>query len=330
LGEGYHAAYGAAHAEVSAIAACTEDPVGATLYVTLEPCCHEGQTPACTDAILRAGIKRVVVASDDPTEKASGRGLGILRDEGIEVVTVDGEYGASARLLNQPFRKHAITGRPYVCFKSAMSLDGKVATQTGDSKWISGERSRSLVHRWRAEVDAVCIGIGTALADDPLLTARVEGATRQPRRVVFDSEARLPLDSKLVRTAHEIPLIVVISRACSRPAADALRSLGAEVVTAAGGNEPERAQNGLDKLGELNIQSVLLEGGPRLAGAFLDAGEIDEMRLFMAPIALGGRSARMLAEGDGSDSIEASQRALSLTSEDVGEDLLIRARLKEW
>jgi diaminohydroxyphosphoribosylaminopyrimidine deaminase/5-amino-6-(5-phosphoribosylamino)uracil reductase len=279
---------------------------------------------------LKAGIKRIVVASDDPTEKASGRGLGILRDEGIEVVTVDGEFGASARLLNQPFRKHAITGRPYVCFKYAMSLDGKVATQTGDSKWISGEESRNLVHRWRGEVDAICIGIGTALADDPLLTARVEGATRQPRRVVFDSEARLPLDSALVRTAHEIPLIVVVSRACGRAAADSLRAVGAEVLTAAGGNEQERAQNGLDKLGELNIQSVLLEGGPRLAGAFLDAGEIDEMRFFVAPIAVGGRSARMPAEGEGSDSIAASQRALSLVSERVGEDILIRARIKDW
>jgi diaminohydroxyphosphoribosylaminopyrimidine deaminase/5-amino-6-(5-phosphoribosylamino)uracil reductase len=211
-----------------------------------------------------------------------------------------------------------------------MSLDGKVATQTGDSKWISGEESRGLVHRWRAEVDAICIGIGTALADDPLLTARVEGVTRQPRRVVFDSEARLPLDSTLARTAHEIPLIVVVSRACSRAAADALRGVGAEVLVAAGGNEQERAQNGLEKLGELNIQSLLLEGGPRLAGAFLDAGEIDEMRLFVAPIAVGGRSARMPAEGEGSDSIADSQHALSVSSERIGEDILIRARLKEW
>src|SRR5436309_136263 len=151
LGEGFHAAYGAPHAEVSAIAACREDPIGATLYVTLEPCCHQGNTPPCTDAIVKAGIKRVVVASDDPTEKASGRGLGILRDEGIDVVTIDGQSAAEARLLNQPFRKHALTGCPHVVFKSAVSLDGKVATQTGDSKWISGEESRRLAHRWRAE-----------------------------------------------------------------------------------------------------------------------------------------------------------------------------------
>src|SRR5205823_1575713 len=157
----------------------------------LEPCCHEGKTPPCTDAIVAAGIARVVVGSDDPTEKASGRGLGILRDEGVEVVVADGELAARARLLNQAFRKHARTGRPWVLFKSAMTLDGKVATPTGDSKWISGDASRALAHRWRATVDAVAVGIGTALADDPQLTARLDGVHRQPRRVVFDSTARL-------------------------------------------------------------------------------------------------------------------------------------------
>jgi diaminohydroxyphosphoribosylaminopyrimidine deaminase / 5-amino-6-(5-phosphoribosylamino)uracil reductase len=332
LGEGYHAAYGAPHAEVSALEACRRDPIGATMYVSLEPCCHQGETPPCTEAIMKAGIKRVVVASDDPTEKASGRGLGILRDEGIEVDVTDSNGGpaADARLLNQPFRKHAITRTPHVMFKSAMSLDGKVATQTGDSKWISCEESRRLVHRWRAEVDAVCIGIGTALADDPLLTARGDGGARQPRRIVFDSEARLPLDSALVRTARDGPLIVVVSRACPHETADRLRAAGAEVITASGGNEQERVRNALEKLGELGIQSILLEGGPRLAGAFLDAGEIDEMRLFVAPIALGGRSARMPFEGEGSDSIASSQRALWMTSQPVGEDVLIHARLKEW
>jgi diaminohydroxyphosphoribosylaminopyrimidine deaminase/5-amino-6-(5-phosphoribosylamino)uracil reductase len=330
LGEGYHAAYGAPHAEVSALDACTSDPIGATMYVSLEPCCHHGQTPPCTEAIVKAGIKRVVVASDDPTEKASGRGLGILRDEGIAVETVDGQWAASARLLNQPFRKHTLTGRPHVTFKSAMSLDGKVATQTGDSKWISGEASRRLVHRWRAQSDAICIGIGTALADDPLLTARGEGVQRQPRRVVFDSEGRLPLDSALVKTAPEVPLVVVVSRACSRAAADSLGAAGAEIVTETGGTEAARVEDALQKLGELGIQSLLLEGGPHLAGAFLDAGEVDEMRLFVAPIVLGGRSAPAPFEGEGADSIEASRHALSLTSERVGDDVLIIARLNEW
>jgi diaminohydroxyphosphoribosylaminopyrimidine deaminase/5-amino-6-(5-phosphoribosylamino)uracil reductase len=330
LGEGYHAAYGGDHAEIAALGACEQDPIGGTMYVTLEPCCHHGRTPPCTDAIVAAGIKRVVVASDDPTDKASGRGLGILRDEGIDVESVDGEVSRAARLLNQPFRKHARTGRPFVIFKSAMSLDGKVATQSGDSKWISNERSRALVHRWRGEVDAICIGIGTALADDPLLTARGEGVTRQPTRVVFDSEATLPLDSNLVRTAPEVPLVVVVTRAAERSNADALRAAGAEIVVVAGGTERERAIDALDKLGGLGIMSVLLEGGPRLAGSFLDAQEIDELRLFVAPIAIGGRGARPVVEGEGSGSIAESQHAVSFDVEMIDEDVLLRARLREW
>ena len=330
LGEGYHAAYGSEHAEVAAIDACAKDPVGATMYVTLEPCCHHGHTPPCTDAIVAAGIKRVVVASDDPTEKASGRGLGILRDEGIDVQTIDGEVSQLARLLNQPFRKHARTGRPLVVFKSAMSLDGKVATQTGDSKWISNERSRQIVHRWRGQVDAVCVGIGTALADDPLLTARAEGVTRQPTRVVFDSEARLPLDSNLVRTAPEVPLVIVTSRAANRSHAEALRAAGAEVIAAAGGTERERVIDGLDKLGSLGITSMMLEGGPRLAGSFLDAQEIDELRLFVAPILVGGRAARAPFEGEGTGMIADAQKAASLNVEMVDENVLIRARLRDW
>jgi diaminohydroxyphosphoribosylaminopyrimidine deaminase / 5-amino-6-(5-phosphoribosylamino)uracil reductase len=330
LGEGYHAAYGSPHAEVAALSACTTDPIGATMYVTLEPCCHHGRTPPCTDAIVAAGIKRVVVASDDPTAKASGRGLGILRDEGIDVQTIDGELSRSARLLNQPFRKHARTGRPLVIFKSAMSLDGKVATQTGDSKWISNEHSRELVHRWRADVDAVCVGIGTALADDPLLTARTDGVVRQPTRVVFDSEARLPLDSNLVRTAPEVPLVIVASRAADRGRTEALRAAGSEVVVAAGGTERERVIDGLDKLGALGFHSLLLEGGPRLAGSFLDAREIDEMRLFVAPIAVGGRGARVPFEGEGSPSIAGAQQASGVDVSMVDDDVLIQARLREW
>ena len=330
LGEGYHAGYGEAHAEVAALESCAVDPLGATLYVTLEPCCHTGRTPPCTDAILRAGIARVVIASDDPTDKASGRGLGILRDEGVEVVNVDGEVSRAARLMNQPFRKLARTGRPYVVFKSAMSLDGKVATQTGDSRWISNEQSRRLVHRWRGEVDAICVGIGTALADDPLLTARGAEAIRQPRRVIFDSEARLPLESNLVQTAPEVPLTVVVSRAASRASVETLRAAGVEIVVAAGGTEEERASDALDKLGALGVQSMLLEGGPRLAGSFLDAGAVDEMRLFIAPIAVGGRSARMALEGAGTDSIADARRALSTTVEDIEGDVLITARFEEW
>jgi len=331
IAEGYHQALGCAHAEVEAIRSAGDRDLGeATLYVSLEPCCHQGKTPPCTDAIREAGIGRVVVGSDDPSEHASGRGLGILRDEGIEVVVADGELAARARLLNQPFRKRARTGRPWVLFKSAMTLDGKVATRAGDSKWISGEASRYRAHHWRAEWDAVAVGIGTALADDPLLTARVETVHRQPRRVVFDSLARLPLTGQLVRDARETPLTVVVSRAAPRTSTDALETHGVDVIVATGENEPARVCSALDQLGAAEIGSILLEGGPHLAGAFLDAGEVDEIRLFLAPLVLGGRTARDPLEGEGVDTIAEAVRALTLEVERVGEDVLVSARLKEW
>jgi len=335
LGEGWHEQFGGLHAEVKAIEACgLEDLSGATLYVSLEPCCHEGKTPPCTEAILQAGIRRVVIASDDPTEKASGRGLGILRDEGVEVVIADGEVAASARLLNQAFRKHARVGRPWVLFKSAMTLDGKVATRTGDSKWISGEDSRELAHRWRASVDAVVVGIGTALADDPQLTARPDvppaQPAPQPRRVVFDSLARLPPSSQLVAATAEIPLTVIVSRAAARADTDALEAAGVQVIVATGENEPARVRSGLDQLGAQEVTSVLLEGGPHLAGAFLDAGEIDEIRLFLAPLLLGGSAARDPLEGKGVERISEALRALTVDCQSIGEDLLISARLREW
>ena len=331
VGEGWHAMVGGPHAEVAAIAdAGDTDLKGATMYVSLEPCCHDGRTPPCTEAIARSGIGRVVVASDDPTEKASGRGLGILRDDGVEVVVAEGELAARARLLNQAFRKHARTGRPHVLFKSAMTLDGKVATRTGDSKWISSAASRELGHRWRADCDAVAVGIGTALRDDPQLTARIPDADRQPRRIVFDTTARLPVTSNLVRMAPEVPLTVVVSRAARRTAVSTLETAGADVVVATGANEPDRVASALLQLGASGITSILLEGGPHLAGAFYDAGEVDEVRLFLAPIVLGGRTARDPLEGEGTETIAEAMRALTLDCERSGDDLLVSARLREW
>ena len=331
LGEGWHDDYGGLHAERAAIAAANgADLAGATMYVSLEPCAHQGKQPPCTDAIVEAGIARVVVASDDPSEKAAGRGLGILRDEGVTIDVAGGELAHRARLANQAFRKHARTGRPWVLFKSAMTLDGKVATPTGDSKWISGDSSRELAHHWRATVDAVAVGIGTALADDPQLTVRVEGVHRQPRRVVFDATARLPLDSKLVAQAHEVPLTVVVTRAAKRAPVEALETAGADIVVATGENEPSRVRSALAALGDQGITSILLEGGPHLAGAFLDAGEIDEVRLFLAPLLIGGRQARDPLEGEGVEKISEALRALTLDCEKVADDLLISARLREW
>jgi diaminohydroxyphosphoribosylaminopyrimidine deaminase / 5-amino-6-(5-phosphoribosylamino)uracil reductase len=330
IGEGWHAALGEAHAERAAIDACSEDPAGATMYVTLEPCAHHGRTPPCTDAIVGARIGRVVIASDDPTTKAAGRGPGILRDEGIEVELADGDVAVAARLLNQPFRKHARTGRPHVVLKSAMTLDGKVATRTGDSQWISNEESRALAHRWRAEADAVAVGIGTALADDPTLTARFDGAWRQPLRVVFDSEAALPLTSKLVRSVTEAPVLVVCSRAAPKRRTAALEAAGCEVIVATGGNEPARIEAALDELGARGVQSILLEGGPRIAGALFDVGEVDELRIVVAPVVAGGREAPSPIHGSGVERIAEARRALASEVRRLGDDVLFAARLREW
>jgi diaminohydroxyphosphoribosylaminopyrimidine deaminase / 5-amino-6-(5-phosphoribosylamino)uracil reductase len=330
IGEGWHVAAGEPHAERVALEACTEDPAGATLYVSLEPCAHHGRTPPCTEAIVDARIARVVVASDDPTPKASGRGLGVLRDEGIDVELFDGSVGEAARLINQPFRKHARTGRPLVIFKSAMTLDGKVATRTGNSQWISGEASRARAHRWRAESDAVAVGIGTALADDPQLTARIEGVSRQPRRVVFDSEGRLPIDSQLVRGVSEVPVTVVCSRAAARTSLQALDSAGVDVIVSHGENEAARVAMALDELGARDVQALLLEGGPHLAGAFLEAGEIDEARMFVAPMLAGGREARTAVEGIGVGEIAGAAHAIAVEVERLEDDVLVIARLREW
>lgn len=330
IGEGFHEAAGEPHAERVALAACSEDPAGATMYVSLEPCAHHGRTPPCTDAIVEAKLARVVIASDDPSDKASGRGMGILRDEGIRVDVCEGEVAKAARLINQPFRKHARTGRPLVVLKYAMTLDGKVATRSGDSKWISNESSRARAHRWRAESDAVGVGIGTVMSDNPLLTARVEGISRQPRRVVFDAEARLPLSSKLVQTAAETPVILICSRAASRTHVQALEAAGIDVCIVSGENESARVEAALEELGQRDVQQLLLEGGPHLAGAFLDAGEVDEIRAFIAPLVAGGRQAKPPVEGEGAELIAASARALHTDVERIEDDVLVIARLKEW
>jgi diaminohydroxyphosphoribosylaminopyrimidine deaminase/5-amino-6-(5-phosphoribosylamino)uracil reductase len=331
IGEGHHARLGDLHAERAALEDCRQrgaDPAGATIYVTLEPCAHSGRQPPCTEAIVEAGLARVVYASDDPSEKASGRGPGMLRDGGVEVEQAAGEAAGEARLLNQPFRKHARTGRPLVTLKMAASLDGFVATRGGDSKWISGEPSRELVHRWRADTDAVAVGIGTALADDPLLTARDPEASRQPARVVFDTDARLPIDSQLVRTIDQAPLVVVIGPGADGGRALALERAGAELLVAAGRDRADCVGAALGELGRRGVTSLQLEGGPVLAGAFTAAGEVDDLKLFIAPLMLGGGRAPL--EGTGARTVGEGLRALAFETEPIGDDLLISARLREW
>ncbi|MDX6634459.1 MAG: diaminohydroxyphosphoribosylaminopyrimidine deaminase [Solirubrobacterales bacterium] len=338
IGEGFHAELGGLHAERAALADCRErgeEPAGATMYVTLEPCAHQGRQPPCVEAILDAAIARVVIASEDPSEKAAGRGPGILRDGGVEVAFASGDEATAARRLNQPFRKHARTGLPLVVLKMAMSLDGQTKTATGDSPWISGPESRELVHKWRAESDAIAVGIGTALGDDPLLTARIEGA-RQPLRVVFDSQARLPLESQLLKTLDQAPVLVITA---PNPPADrisALKSAGAETLVATD------IESALRELGRREITSFFLEGGRTLASAFLASDQIDESRTFLAPMLLGrqpdfgpraGGDDREDSGGRQSPRSEtgpARQTALWSSTKSVGPDTLITAMFKEW
>ncbi len=360
IGEGFHAELGELHAERAALADCRErgeDPAGATMYVTLEPCAHQGRQPPCTEAILEAGIGRVVIASDDPSEKASGRGPGMLRDGGVEVELATGEEATAARLLNQAFRKHSRTGLPLVTLKLAMSLDGYTKTHPGDSPWISGAKSQELVHRWRAESDAIAVGIGTVFADNPLLTARPApsgapfapagdirrtGTRRQPVRVVFDRQARLPLDSQLIQTLSQAPVLVVASQEADGARLAAVRDAGVEIVVA------DDIGAALAGLGRRDITGLFLEGGRTLASAFLAADAIDESRTFIAPILLGKdtsraggaaagvphsggrREAASEHMGEGRRDRTRAPSALSHRVEQVGDDVLVTARFKEW
>jgi diaminohydroxyphosphoribosylaminopyrimidine deaminase/5-amino-6-(5-phosphoribosylamino)uracil reductase len=338
IGEGFHAELGGLHAERAALADCRErgeDPAGAVMYVTLEPCAHQGRQPPCVEAILEAGIARVVIASEDPSEKAAGRGPGILRDGGVEVDFASGAEATAGRRLTQPFRKHARTGMPLVTLKMAMSLDGQTTTAPGDSPWISGPESQQLVHRWRSESDAIAVGIGTALADDPLLTARIEGA-RQPVRVIFDSQARLPLDSQLLQTLDQAPVLVIAAPDAPADRTGALKAAGVEVLVATD------LESALRELGRRDLTSLFLEGGRTLASAFLSSDQIDESRTFIAPVLLGrqpnsrsrvGGDDREDSPGRGSPRSEtgpARQTALWSSTKTVGDDTLITATFKEW
>ncbi len=370
IGEGFHAELGGLHAERAALADCRErgeEPAGGTMYVTLEPCAHQGRQPPCVEAVLEAGIARVVVASEDPSEKAAGRGPGILRDSGVDVVFAAGAEAAAARLLNQSFRKHARTGLPLVTLKLAMSLDGHTSSSPGDSPWISGELSRALVHRWRAESDAIAVGIGTVLADDPLLTARptdsgsgspfariadqrtAAGITRQPLRVIFDSQARLPLDSKLLATLDQSPVLVVTAPDADPDRVTALRDAGAEILVAGGVTSAARIIATLTDLGRRQITSLFLEGGRTLAAAFAAADQLDESRTFIAPMLLGDSTTASRAGGAAGGDPRGAEAALppstvgvpaatgparlaalESSTEPVGDDTLITARFREW
>jgi len=306
LGEGWHQRFGGPHAEIEALRAAETDAAGATMYVTLEPCCHQGKTPPCTEAVIEAGIRRVVVAARDPFPEVAGGGIQRLRQAGLEVEV--GLKEQKAAWLNAPYLKLVQTGRPWVIAKWAMTLDGKSATRSGSSQWISGEASRRVVHDIRGRMDAIVVGRATALLDDPLLTARPPGA-RTPMRIVVDSLASLSPGSQLVHTVDQAPVLV----ACGPEASDANRQLleeaGCEVWTSPSQDACERLLDLMDELGRRRVTNVLIEGGSQLTGSLFDANEIDEVHVFIANKLVGGADASIPLAGAG---VELMPQAVTL------------------
>jgi diaminohydroxyphosphoribosylaminopyrimidine deaminase/5-amino-6-(5-phosphoribosylamino)uracil reductase len=324
IGEGWHHRFGSDHAEVEALRVAGSRARGADVYVTLEPCCHQGKTGPCTQALIAANVRRVIVALEDPYHEVSGRGIAELRSAGIEVEV--GLLGEEVRSLCAPFLKMVTAARPWVIAKWAMTLDGKLATAGGDSRWISGEASREVVHRLRGRMDAILIGRGTAAADDPLLTARPPGP-RVPTRIVVDSVASLSMDSQLVRTAREAPVLVAVSESSPQPKRRQLEQAGCEVLVCPGATHGERLEALLAELGRRRMTNVLVEGGAQLLGCLFDANQVDEVHAFIAPKLIGGETAPSPVAGQGRALMS---QAIALDSPQVstiGDDVYIRGRV---
>ncbi|WZP01050.1 bifunctional diaminohydroxyphosphoribosylaminopyrimidine deaminase/5-amino-6-(5-phosphoribosylamino)uracil reductase RibD [Isosphaeraceae bacterium EP7] len=320
---GHHRKFGGPHAEVEALSRAGVDARGSTLYVTLEPCCHFGKTPPCADAVVGAGVIRVVAAMRDPFPRVAGGGFARLRSAGIQVEI--GLLSPETIRLNGPFFKRVLTGLPYVTAKWAMTLDGKIATADGDSRWISGPASRLRVHELRGRVDAIVIGIGTALADDPELTARPPGP-RTPARVVLDSQALLPPTGRLARSAREIPVIVGVTDRAPSDRRSSLIDAGCEVIEFGGmGSVPILAL--LKTLGDRGMTNLLVEGGGRVIGSFFDAGQIDELDAYLAPILEGGEHGRGPMLGRGSALMSEARRLVDCRYEILDGDVRIRGTL---
>lgn len=288
IGEGWHRRFGGPHAEIEALAVAGSRASGATLYVTLEPCCHYGKTPPCTKAIIAAGIRRVVLAQVDPFPAVQGGGVAELRSSGIEVET--GLLEADARRMNAPYLKLLAIGRPWVIGKWAMTLDGKIATRTGSSRWISGEASRRVAHELRGRVDAIVVGRRTVEVDDPLLTARPRGP-RVAMRIVVDRMASLSSTSRLVSTCREAPVLIAVGPESPEAERQRLIDAGCEVFVGSEAGEKCELIPLLDELGRRRMTNVLVEGGGTLLGALFDAGEMDEVHVFIATKLVGGDQA---------------------------------------
>jgi len=321
VGRGYHQQFGGPHAEVFALLEAGDAARGATIYVTLEPCVHHGKTPPCVDRILAAGVKRAVIACQDPNPLVDGKGIAALRATGMDVRV--GVLGDEAIRLNEAFFTFIRTGRPFVLLKLAMSLDGKIATASGDSKWISGEASRTRVHELRRRLAAILVGVGTVVADDPLLTVRrVEG--RNPLRIVLDGAGRMPSSARLLR---EPGRTVVVTAAMSDAAEAALRRAGAEVWRLPDSGARVDLPALLDRLGREGIDSLLVEGGAETAASFVEGDLIDKVSFFIAPILLGGRHAVPAVGGAGVPTVSLGKRLRDVAVERIGEDLLVTGML---
>ena len=327
VGKGYHHRAGEPHAEVLALRQAGEKARGATLYLNLEPCDHFGKTPPCTQAILQAGIKRVVAGMQDPNPRVSGRGFERLRRAGVQVDV--GLLEGECRELNAPFCKCIRTRKPFVILKAAVSLDGKVATRSGDSRWISGEESRGYVHRLRSAVDAVMVGIGTVLRDDPLLNVRLANkkTTRHPLRVIVDSRLRLPLRSRIAQTASLYRTLVATTRAAPSSRIHRMKSAKLEVLTVESRKSGEVSLGALmGELGRRGILSLLLEGGPTLNATALGEKIVDRVLLFVAPKIIGGEKAPGMIGGKG---VSRAKRALGmeiLRVRRIGADVMIEGK----
>jgi len=330
VGRGYHHRAGEAHAEVLALRQAGEKARGATLYLNLEPCDHFGRTPPCTRAILEAGIKRIIAGMKDPNPLVSGRGIRRLKRAGIKVEV--GVLGEECRELNAPFCKYIETRTPLVTLKAAISLDGKMATKSGDSRWISSEVSRAYVHRLRSTVDAVMVGIGTVLKDDPLLNVRLPGVknVNHPLRVIVDSRLRIPLRSQVVKTAKKYRTLVATTRSASISRIERLKKAGLEVIIVksdASGRVDLRAL--MSELGRREILSILLEGGATLNASALREKVADRILIFMAPKIIGGEEAPGMIGGDGAARIRDAAPLKRLKIKRIGPDIRIEGVLSQ-
>ncbi|WP_422482001.1 bifunctional diaminohydroxyphosphoribosylaminopyrimidine deaminase/5-amino-6-(5-phosphoribosylamino)uracil reductase RibD [Pleomorphochaeta sp. DL1XJH-081] len=324
ISEGYHQRYGGPHAEIHALQAAGKEAEGSTLYVTLEPCSHHGKTPPCCEAIAAAKVQRVVCALPDPNPLVNGNGFAYLERQGIEVSC--GLLAEQAQKQNEVFLHFISTKTPFVIIKTAMSLDGKIATKTGESRWITSKYSRTYVHRLRNTISAIMVGVGTVLKDNPLLTTRTEdGHPRNPVRVVMDSTGKTPLDAKLFQTINQAPLIIVATTAISSKKVESYRSAGAEVIVIAASDRLQQIKHTLEALAERGIDSLLVEGGGTLAESFVRANAVQKMLVFIAPTIIGGKDARTPVEGEGISKLAESSKFEIASVSTIGCDIMIEA-----